>query len=145
MITTHDLEAVAPHLGDAALVAIAYADFGNGHGLIYGLAQVPDGQFMPFSMQRPYGTPGGRKYRHKDFRFWPDLGSDDMGVGQMVALIDHLMNEEPRLVPEPEFPLGRIVTAKPKQKRRGASLGGAATMAIKGPRIVSAKAPRKAR
>jgi hypothetical protein len=92
MITTKDLEAVAPGLGDAALVAIAYADFGNGYGLIYGLAQVPDGEFMPFSMERPYRSPGGLKLKHKAFRFWPDLASDDMGVGQMVALIDRLMN-----------------------------------------------------
>jgi hypothetical protein len=50
-----------------------------------------------------------------------------------------------RSPPAPVFPVGRIVTVKPKQKRRGASLGGAATMAIKGSRIVSAKPPRKSR
>jgi hypothetical protein len=94
MITTEDLEAVAPGLGDADLIAIAYADFGNGDGLIYGLAQVPDGEFMPFSMQRPYRSLGCRKFQHKNFRFWPELGSGDMGVGQMTVLIDILMNTD---------------------------------------------------
>ena len=82
MLTLKHIQAAGRHVGDG-MVAIAFADFGNGLGLVYGLAQRPDGQFTPFSMT------AGRE----DFRFWPELASDDMGVGQMVALIDRLMND----------------------------------------------------
>lgn len=83
MLTQTMLADAERHVG-TSVIAIAYADFGNGGGVIYGLTMTTDGDYLPFSW-----TDG-----MDDFKLWHEFADQDPSPMLLVKLIDRIVRRD---------------------------------------------------
>jgi hypothetical protein len=104
MIDNAMLDQVRRHFGEGNVSMIAFADFGNACGLVYGVVHTDAGanDFAPFVMNWPPSHKGT-----VTFRLWPERGDMDPGLCAIEAykLVGQIANGEvSETVPEPIQP-----------------------------------------